>query len=174
MKRDLVKFYERAILHATRTGYAQEATDFASWVIIRALQGKASKQLLRHSFIDYLREEYGCKTVKKWKQVDVEVDKIDPDSSPEDTVIVTDSIEKLTTPFERELMRMYYVEGRSLEEIGNQFGRSEAYMSNRLKIIRERIAEGRLPEINDKDGLRGGDPSRKKENHCRGFQEETV
>jgi hypothetical protein len=51
--------YKKAIKHASYAGHADIAGDFAGWITIKWLEGKAQHQTLGQSLIDFLRAEYG-------------------------------------------------------------------------------------------------------------------
>lgn len=51
--------YNRAKYVAKSKGHSEIAEDFASWYVIKLLEGKSQHQLLDHAFIDFLRLEYG-------------------------------------------------------------------------------------------------------------------
>jgi len=59
VRKNLDGLYERARIEARSKGYIQEADDFASWLAAKHLDGKAQRQTVGQSFIDYLRATFG-------------------------------------------------------------------------------------------------------------------
>ena len=173
MELDLVSLYQKARRRAARNGYSEDADEFAAWYIIRIMEGLSKKQLMGHALIDYLREVYGSNNTKsKLRRVPFRFeDVVSQELSPLDKVIVTDAIEKLITPFEREILKDHFVNGKTYAEIGSNFGRSEAYISERIKIVRERLIKGKVPTEKELDSLRKGDPRWKVSNTRERIQE---
>ena len=53
------KLYKKAIKTAQYAGHKDIAEDFAGWIAVKWLEGKAQHQVLSYSLIDFLRLEYG-------------------------------------------------------------------------------------------------------------------
>lgn len=54
----LQALWKKAYWKALRKGASEEkAEDFASWLVVKRMEGKSDRQHLSHALIDYLREE---------------------------------------------------------------------------------------------------------------------
>ncbi len=128
----LEELYEKAKRRAHKNGYSEYAEDFASHYIIKILEGQAKHQLIGHAFIDYLRGEFNPmrKLRASLKYYTIEDA---PQYSPEDRAILFDLLKKHCTPTEDKMLYLYLIEGLLLKEIGDHFGTSESYISQRLK-----------------------------------------
>lgn len=58
-RENIQDLYEKAAKIARIKGYVDDAEDFAGWITIKWLEGKAQHQTLSQSLIDYLRSHYG-------------------------------------------------------------------------------------------------------------------
>lgn len=58
-RRSYEHLYKRAIKTAKAKGLGDEAEDFAGWICLKWLEGKAQHQTLNQSITDYLREFHG-------------------------------------------------------------------------------------------------------------------
>jgi DNA-binding Xre family transcriptional regulator len=56
--------YKKAIKEARYRGHSEIAEDFAGWITLKWLEGKAQHQTLSQSLIDYLRGEYGSAGIR--------------------------------------------------------------------------------------------------------------
>jgi len=128
------KLYRKAEVFAVKIGKAHLADDFKSWYIIKVLEGKSTNQLMRYSFIDFLRQEVlpasrsnrgaiqQALTPERQQSVDDQIDAIA-------------FIEKYLGTTESVMCYLLAIEGYTIKEIGKMYGKSEGRISQMFTKI---------------------------------------
>ena len=138
----------RARIEATSKGFAQESEDFGQWLMERYVRGSCSKQTIRQSFIDYLREKFG----RSKKSDGTVAENYERNSIPWDEEVGREynknatAHTKVTCDFlfiekkYRPMAILRYKWGFSATEIGEVFNLSEGHVNSMfceiLKVLR--------------------------------------
>lgn len=158
MRTDAVDLYFKAIRHASIEGFAQIAHDFASWYIIKVIEGTRKKQLIRFAFIDYLRETRGndgayrnnryiertC--VTRIEDFDDHVADKDKKNDALSSLIMNETVQKKLArmkPKDREIIELYFIDEKPMDEIARVKGVGSSRISQRIKkILKESSGSG--------------------------------
>lgn len=154
------RLWQKARRFAEKRGFGVEAEDFASDLICRKLDGKARRQTLEQSFIDYssaLRADkriLGSPSGYCSKNITESLDKPIRTSDNDGPTIGDfiggfrndlewksniERINSILTNKERLIFNMLYEQGMSQKEIGYNFGLSESRVSQLVTRINTKI-----------------------------------
>jgi len=134
LRSTLEELYARAASVACYYGKAHLADDFKSWYIIKILEGKSKNQLIKHAFIDFIREEIAPATrsklaaIKQSKEPEIEPsieDQMDAIKFGETYMGLTESV----------MCYLLAIEGYTLKEIGKMYGKTESRISQMFTKI---------------------------------------
>ncbi len=129
--------------YALKKGYAFCADDFASYAVLKNLEGRETN--LKFMLVDFLRLNYGAKEISEilMNQVldEKTIDKRLLDSENVTAMKMVDDALRELEPMDRCIYLLYTQWGLKLTEIGFLIGRGHGVVMRQIRMVREHLEE---------------------------------